>query len=135
MGAELVGVPGAPLEDGEHSAAVDGEEVLERWSGGRLQSRSFRRLDGVPAGSAQVRVFYTGLTESTLSVLVAAGLLLAWPIWQWLPEVGHGGEIDWAGQVLVSLVDGFTLSYLMVCGASQLVAGRSARRTTRHPLP
>jgi TonB-dependent receptor len=31
------------------------------------------RLDGVPAGSAQVRVFYTGLTESTLSVLVAAG--------------------------------------------------------------
>ena len=40
-----------------------------------------------------------------------------------------------AGQVLVSLVDGFTLSYLMVCGASQLVAGRSARRTTRHPLP
>lgn len=66
---------------------------------------------------------------------LAAGLLLAWPIWQWLPEVGHGGEIDWAGQVLVSLVDGFTLSYLMVCGASQLVAGRSARRTARHPLP
>ena len=31
------------------------------------------RLDGVPAGTAQVRVFYTGLPEQSFTVLVAAG--------------------------------------------------------------
>ncbi len=31
------------------------------------------RLDGVPAGEAKVKVFYTGLTEKTLSVSVTAG--------------------------------------------------------------
>jgi hypothetical protein len=60
----LVGVPGAPLADGEHSAAVDGEEIVETWSGGRLQSRSFRRLDGVPAGL--VTITYEGGLDPSL---------------------------------------------------------------------
>lgn len=47
-----------PLPDGEHRAELDGEEVVERWEGGRLLSRAFRRLDGEPAG--WIRVTYEG---------------------------------------------------------------------------
>jgi hypothetical protein len=46
----LVALPGAPLADGTHSGIVDGEEVTEVWADARVQSRTFRRLDGVPPG-------------------------------------------------------------------------------------
>ncbi len=46
----LVALPGAPLADGEHTGVIDEEEVTEVWADARIQSRSFRRLDGVPAG-------------------------------------------------------------------------------------
>ncbi len=47
-----------PLPDGEHRETIDGEEVTERWAGGRLLERTFRRLDGEPAGVQ--RVTYDG---------------------------------------------------------------------------
>jgi hypothetical protein len=37
------GLPGAPLADGEHSAAQDGETIRERWASGRLLERDFSR--------------------------------------------------------------------------------------------
>jgi hypothetical protein len=48
--AWLVGLPGAPLADGSHTATIDGEEVTEVWADARVQSRAFRRLDGTPPG-------------------------------------------------------------------------------------
>jgi hypothetical protein len=48
--AWLVSLPGAPLADGEHTAEIDGEEVTEVWADARVQTRSFRRVDGTPAG-------------------------------------------------------------------------------------
>lgn len=48
--AWLVALPGAPLSDGEHRGSIDEEEVVETWADGRVVSRSFRRLDGVPEG-------------------------------------------------------------------------------------
>ncbi|MCB9595953.1 MAG: DUF3261 domain-containing protein [Sandaracinaceae bacterium] len=47
-----------PLPDGEHREVVDGEEIVERWEGDRLQERTFRRLDGEPAGV--LRATYEG---------------------------------------------------------------------------
>jgi hypothetical protein len=47
-----------PQEDGEHRIEVDGEEIVERWQGGRLQERTFRRLDGAPPGL--ITVSYEG---------------------------------------------------------------------------
>jgi uncharacterized protein DUF3261 len=47
-----------PLDDGEHRERIDGEEVVERWQGGRLRERTFRRLDGRPEGT--IRVTYEG---------------------------------------------------------------------------
>jgi hypothetical protein len=47
-----------PRPDGEHRGVIDGEEVVERWAGGRLRERTFRRLDGAPAGV--IRVTYEG---------------------------------------------------------------------------
>ena len=55
--AWFLGLEG-PLPDGEHRAEIDGEEVVERWRGGRLRERTFRRLDGRPAGV--IRVEYEG---------------------------------------------------------------------------
>ena len=52
--AWLMGLPGAPLADGEHRGELDGEEIVETWSGGRLMTRTFRRLDGAPAGLASI---------------------------------------------------------------------------------
>ena len=51
-----LGGRGAP--DGEHRAERGGEEIVERWEGGRLQERTFRRLDGAPPGL--IRVTYEG---------------------------------------------------------------------------
>lgn len=43
-----------PQSDGEHRAERDGEEIVERWEGGSLRERSFRRLDGEPDGLFRV---------------------------------------------------------------------------------
>lgn len=50
----LVGLPGAPLADGEHRGARDGEEIVERWEGGLLLARTFRRADDMPPGTFAV---------------------------------------------------------------------------------
>jgi hypothetical protein len=47
-----------PLPDGEHSETIEGEEVVERWEGGRLHERTFRRVDGEPEGL--LRATYEG---------------------------------------------------------------------------
>lgn len=56
--AWLLGLAGAPLPDGEHRASLEGEEIVESWADGRLRSRTFRRLDGHPAGL--IRIEYEG---------------------------------------------------------------------------
>ena len=43
------------VSDGEHSAVVDGERVVEVRSGGKLRERRFTRCDGMPAGDIVVR--------------------------------------------------------------------------------
>jgi len=48
-----VGIFG-PREDGDYEAEQDGELVREVWRRGRLQERSFERLDGAPAGRIHV---------------------------------------------------------------------------------
>ncbi len=50
------GVPGAPLGDGVHEAAVRGERIRERWRGGALIDCTFTRLDGKPPG--RIRIDY-----------------------------------------------------------------------------
>lgn len=52
--AWLVALPGAPLADGTHAAVIDGEEVTEIWADARVQSRTFRRLDGTPPGLLRI---------------------------------------------------------------------------------
>jgi hypothetical protein len=54
----FLGLPGAPLADGEHTAVRNGERISERWRGGRLLTRSFARVDGRPRGS--IRISYGG---------------------------------------------------------------------------
>lgn len=45
----------ASAADGEHSAVIDGEQVVEIRSEGRLRERRFSRCDGIPAGEIVVR--------------------------------------------------------------------------------
>jgi hypothetical protein len=54
----FLGLPGAPLADGEHQGLRGGERIRERWQGGRLLARSFERVDGRPRGL--IRVAYRG---------------------------------------------------------------------------
>jgi hypothetical protein len=54
----LLGLPGAPLSDGEHRGEIEGEEIVETWADGRLLSRAFRRLDSRPPG--WIRIAYEG---------------------------------------------------------------------------
>lgn len=63
--AWLLGLAGAPLSDGEHRGEVEGEEIVETWADGRLIQRTFRRLDGEPAGL--VRITYEGGLSPDLS--------------------------------------------------------------------
>jgi hypothetical protein len=56
--AWLVGLPGAPMPDGEHRGTIDDEEIVETWADGRMLTRSFRRLDDVPPGI--VSITYAG---------------------------------------------------------------------------
>lgn len=51
----FMGLGGAPRPDGEHTATRHGEVVTERWAGGRLHERRFRRASGAPAGAIVVR--------------------------------------------------------------------------------
>jgi len=60
----FVGLPGAPLPDGDHTAVRSGERVTERWRGGRLLARSFERLDGRPRGA--IRITYQGGMRGTV---------------------------------------------------------------------
>lgn len=62
--AWLVGLSG-PLPDGEHRGERDGEEIVERWEGGRLVSRTFRVLEGAPSGLFEVS--YEGGFDPTLA--------------------------------------------------------------------
>ncbi len=75
--AWLLGLPG-PLPDGEHRAERDGEEIVERWEGGRLLARRFRVLDGTPSGLFEI-TYEGGLDPSLASapsrVLVHDGWL------------------------------------------------------------
>ena len=70
--------PGAAMADGEHRLERDGEEIVERWAGGRLMSRSYRPLDGSPAGLFEV-TFEGGFDPSHATapsrVLVSDGWL------------------------------------------------------------
>ena len=52
--AYFIALPGAPLSDGEHSAVRDGEEIQETWSGGTLQERRFRTVNGTPPGDIRI---------------------------------------------------------------------------------
>jgi len=63
--AWLLGIGEPPLADGEHRAELDGEEIVETWADGRLIERTFRRLDGEPAGL--VRITYEGGLSPDLS--------------------------------------------------------------------
>lgn len=48
------GLPRSP-GDGERRGELDGEEVVERWEGGRLRERTFRRLDDRARGIIRIR--------------------------------------------------------------------------------
>lgn len=48
--ALFIGVGPGPLDDGEHVAHRDGEEIRELWKDGRLLERTFRRESGQPPG-------------------------------------------------------------------------------------
>jgi len=52
--AWLLGIGTVVLPDGEHRLERDREEIVEIWSGGRLHSRSFRVMDGAPAGLFEI---------------------------------------------------------------------------------
>jgi hypothetical protein len=45
---------GAPPADRERTLDRDGEEIRESWQDGRLRQRSYRRLDGRPAGLVRI---------------------------------------------------------------------------------
>lgn len=51
----FIGLGPAPSVDGERRGTRDGEEIREVWRAGRLMERHFRRLDGVPASTIDVR--------------------------------------------------------------------------------
>lgn len=59
------GLPSPPLPDGTHRGTAAGEQIEERWQGGRLWERSFERLDKKPAGRIRVR-FVGGLSAGTV---------------------------------------------------------------------
>jgi hypothetical protein len=52
--ASLAALSGGPPPDGEQSGERDGEIETERWQGGALLSRTFRRADGSPAGEIAI---------------------------------------------------------------------------------
>jgi len=55
----------AVMPDGEHSAELGGEQVIEIWSSGRLMERRFRRLDDQPEG--ELVVHYTWAEDNWIA--------------------------------------------------------------------
>lgn len=51
----FIGASGATVSEGERTSTRDGEEIREVWRAGRLMERHFRRVDGVPAGTIDIR--------------------------------------------------------------------------------
>ncbi len=51
----FMGLGPPPAGDGERTGARDGDEIREVWRAGRLMERHFRRLDGRPPGTVDVR--------------------------------------------------------------------------------
>lgn len=51
----FIGLGDAPAADGERRGLRDGEEIREVWRAGRLMEKHFRRIDGDPAGTLDVR--------------------------------------------------------------------------------
>jgi hypothetical protein len=54
-----------PLPDGEHRETRNGEEIVERWEGGLLRERTYRRLDDDPPGVLRVH-YEPGLGGTTV---------------------------------------------------------------------
>jgi hypothetical protein len=52
--ALFIGIGFGPLTDGVHTAHRDGEEIRERWKGGRVMERTFQRESGQPPGSITI---------------------------------------------------------------------------------
>jgi hypothetical protein len=52
--ALFIGITSGPLADGMHTASREGEEIRERWKGGRIMERTFRRETGQPPGSITI---------------------------------------------------------------------------------
>ena len=52
--ALFVGLGPGPLADGAHESSRDGEVIRERWKGGRIIERTFRREPGPPSGSITI---------------------------------------------------------------------------------
>lgn len=51
----IMGLPGAPHEDGWHKKRNDEEVVSERWESGKLYERRYNRRDRKPKGAVVVR--------------------------------------------------------------------------------
>ena len=64
-----LGLEGAPLSDGDHEATRDGEVVTERWEGGRLMARTFRRVSGEPPGTIAV-TYVGGMTPTEMPTTI-----------------------------------------------------------------
>ncbi len=58
----FLGIDAPPLPDGERTVIRGGEEIRERFEHGLLVQRSFRRVDGHPAGTIDIR-YRTGLRD------------------------------------------------------------------------
>jgi len=52
--ALFIGVSSGPLADGLHTVSRNGEEIRERWMGGRVLERTFRRETGLPPGLIRI---------------------------------------------------------------------------------
>ncbi len=52
----------SPHDDGTRQRVFDGERITEQWKQGRLQRRTFTRVDGQPPG--QITVTYEGWTAN-----------------------------------------------------------------------
>jgi len=63
---------GTPPPGGRGTARREahGEEIVETWSAGRVEARSYRRLDAAPAGRIEVRYGEPGLAPGPLAAPV-----------------------------------------------------------------
>lgn len=56
----------SPLPDGDHEALVEGERVVEHWSGGRLLRRTFRGVGEEPGARSTTVAYEGGLGVASL---------------------------------------------------------------------